>query len=187
MRPVRLAFSGASGTGKSTLAIYVAELLGLPINPIGSRSVAQAMGFENPYDVDRAGKRTEFQQRLLDEKLAWERDHEAFVTDRTTLDNLAYTTLHNVHSIDAATLTQATQGAARYTHVAYCPVRVFFETKNDPARVSEITYHHLYDTLLEGLIRRYLTPWNQSVITMNDRTLIERKRWLRLRLGLEDV
>ena len=110
---MRIAFAGASGTGKSTLANFLAKEYGLPVNPVGSRSVSAAMGFASPYDVDRAGKRSEFQQRLLDEKLAWERDHEAFVTDRTTLDNLAYTTLHDVHSIDAATLTQATQGAAR--------------------------------------------------------------------------
>lgn len=58
---MRVAFAGASGTGKSTLAAFVAAEYGLPINPVSSRSVAKEMGFVDPvtgdgrpYDVDRA-------------------------------------------------------------------------------------------------------------------------------------
>lgn len=186
-KPIRLAFAGASGTGKTTLATYAAELFGLPMNPIGARSVAEAMGFASPYDVDRAGRRAEFQRRLLEEKLAWERDQDTFVTDRTTLDVLAYFALHDVHAIDSDLIVQAVRAGARYTHVAYCPVRVFCETKADPARVREIAYHQLYDTLLEGMIQRHLTPWNQSIFTMMDRRVDDRKKWLRYRLGMEDL
>ena len=187
MKPVRLAMSGASGTGKTTLATYAADLLGLPQNPVGSRSVANAMGFASPYDVDRAGKRAEFQRRLLTEKIAWEREHDSFVADRTTLDVLAYFALHDVRSAaDDGVLAQVAAGAQRYTHVAYYPVRVFLKTDDDPARVREKSYHLLYDTFLDGLLRKNLTPWTQSVITMNDRTIEARKRWLRHALGLVD-
>jgi hypothetical protein len=51
---MRIAFVGASGTGKTTVAKVLAERLGLPFNPVGSRSTAKAMGFEGPYDVDKA-------------------------------------------------------------------------------------------------------------------------------------
>lgn len=50
----KIAFCGAAGTGKTTLAKWVSEEFGLPINPVGSRSVATAMGFDSPYDVDKA-------------------------------------------------------------------------------------------------------------------------------------
>lgn len=56
----RIAFTGASGTGKSTLATWVADKLALPLNPVGARSVAKQLGFVNeagdpdPYQVDRA-------------------------------------------------------------------------------------------------------------------------------------
>lgn len=57
----RIAFAGSSGTGKTTLAKYVAEHLKIPFNPVGARSVAESLGFideetgePRPYDVDRA-------------------------------------------------------------------------------------------------------------------------------------
>jgi hypothetical protein len=49
-----VSFAGASGTGKTTLATWLSERLGVPRNPVGSRSVALSMGFENPYDTDKA-------------------------------------------------------------------------------------------------------------------------------------
>jgi AAA domain len=189
VKPIRLAMSGASGTGKTTLASYAADLLGLPQNPVGSRSVSEAMGFASPYDVDRAGRRAEFQRRLLAEKIAWERDHDAFVTDRTTLDVLAYFALHDVASIDSAVVNRAVAGAQRYTHVAYCPVRVFQETGDDPVRVDNSAYHHVYGVLLEGLIDRHIrAPSSSTAWTrMLDHSLVERKRRIRFFVGLVDT
>ena len=155
---LRVAFCGSSGTGKSTLASHVAEKYGLPLNPIGSRSVSKAMGFESPYDVDKAGRRAEFQRRLVDEKRAWEVDHKSFVTDRTTLDNLAYTMLHDVHAIDDALMASTVAGLYRYTHVVYCPVSAFCNLEgSDKARVKDRTYQILFDVLVEALVSRALT------------------------------
>src|SRR5579884_1906638 len=95
---MRIAFCGASGTGKTTLAEHVAKKYGLEMNPVGSRSVAKDMGFESPYDADKAGRRAEFQRRLVDSKREWEATHDSFVTDRTTFDNLTYMALHDVYS-----------------------------------------------------------------------------------------
>lgn len=103
---LRVAFAGASGSGKTTLAKFVAEEYKLPLNPVGSRSTALAMGFASPYDVDQAdlqsyqealawghtpeaaaaqailrhkGKetcRSLFQMRLQQAKIAWEIEHQ---------------------------------------------------------------------------------------------------------------
>lgn len=149
---MRIAFCGASGTGKTTLAKWVAETYGVPFNPVGSRSVAKNMGFDNPYDVDKAGKRAEFQQRLLAEKIEWESQHDTFVSDRTTMDNLLYTMIHDVYSIDDTTIDQAVQGMARYTLVWFCPIKSFLNLGGDPNRVSNKAYHRLYDVTMPALL-----------------------------------
>jgi len=179
--PLRVAFAGASGTGKSTLAEWVAHSYNLPLNPIGARSVAAEMGFASPYDVDKAGKRAEFQQRLLAAKMAWEAEHESFVTDRTTLDNLTYTALHDVHAIDAATLNTAGKGCERYTHIIVCCIESFFDTAGDPARIADAAYHTIYETLLISFLERGRFA---TVRGLEFSSLEERKQELRVALQI---
>jgi hypothetical protein len=68
---MRVALAGVGATGKSTLARYISEKYDLPINPVGSRSTAKAMGFVGPdgegrpYDVDKASVRA-YRQCLED-------------------------------------------------------------------------------------------------------------------------
>lgn len=151
----RIAFSGASGTGKTTLMNAVNETLGLPVNPVGSRSVAKDMGFESPYDVDKAGKREEFQRRLLKEKFEWERDHQksGFITDRTAMDNIAYSALHAVDTLQSCDLALAVTNCKLYTHVFYLPWH-WSCTSNDPSRREDPTYHMIFSHLLEGLLTK---------------------------------
>lgn len=187
--PVRVALCGASGTGKTTLANYLVGFLGLPFNPVGSRSVSKAMGFETPYDVDKAGKRAEFQRRLVIEKRAWEDDHESFVTDRTTLDNLAYTMLHDVYAVDASLLQQIVEGLNRYTHIIYCPVNVFCNPGGDPNRVADMTYHELYDTVLKGLLLRYRPKGSLIPVfhTLHTADPDARRAFVRMCLGVAEL
>jgi AAA domain len=174
---VRLAFAGASGTGKTTLAQWASEKFGLPVNPVGSRSVAQAMGFDNPYDVDKAGRRAEFQRRLVAEKRAWEDARDAFVVDRTTLDNLVYTMMHDVYAIDRTLLNSVIQGLGRYTHIVFCPVDVFCNLGGDPNRVNDTVYHELYDEVMRAFLRKYV-PHMVHVATLRKQGLAERKEWV---------
>jgi len=152
---MRVALCGASGTGKSTLAAYITETWRLTLNPIGSRSVSKAMGFDSPYDVDKAGQRALFQRMLVNQKCEWEKLNEEFVTERTTLDNLAYTIMHDVKAIDEELLSQVIEGMKRYTHVIWLPVEAFCKLGEDPSRVHDMTYQRMYDVVLEGLLDRY--------------------------------
>lgn len=153
----RIAFCGASGTGKSVLADYIQKRYNLEYNPVGSRSVAKDMGFDNPYDVDAAGRRLEFQGRLLRAKIEWEEQHETFVSDRTTLDNLAYTILHSPGTVSDTYWEESFKALSRYDVIFYTPLSSFHSCAGDPARKSDPTYHKGYDALLVGLLKQSKT------------------------------
>lgn len=148
---IRAALCGPSGSGKTTLATWLADELGTLLNPVGSRSVARAMGFESPYDVDKAGKRTAFQERLQAEKIAWELARDSFVTDRTTLDELVYSGMHGTPTTEYE---RAALGhMARYTHVFYCPFEVFCNIADDPKRMASLDYQREFDRRLGAQLR----------------------------------
>lgn len=147
---MRIAIAGASGTGKTTLANAIAERYKLPINPVGARSVAQSMGFDNPYDVDPAGRRVEFQRKLFEQKRAWELEHEAFVTDRSYFDNLTYCALHMAEHLEETALEEFTAAMNRYDVVFFLP-RATFQSLGDGVRKTSGVYHELYEQLLFSL------------------------------------
>lgn len=152
---MRIAFCGASGTGKSTLANYIAKLFRLETNPIGSRSVAAQMGFSSPYDVDTAGLRGLFQEKLLTSKIEWERGQRHFVTDRATFDNMVYSEMHGGTALsDDYILRAYVHAAIRYDRIYFCSVNVFQNVENDPSRKDDRAYHAEYERrLLEHLKR----------------------------------
>lgn len=172
---MRIACAGSSGTGKTTIAKWVQEEFKLEFNPVGSRSVSKAMGFDNPYDVDKAGKRAEFQTKLLDDKVAWEEEHDSFITDRTTFDNLLYTALHDVHSIPEEQINKAALALERYDLIIFFPVNVFCNIAGDPHRVVDMAYHRIYDASLRGFFST-LASEAVSVFYLEEADLAFRKR-----------
>ncbi len=168
---MRLAFCGASGTGKTTLARWFEKAGGIPFNPVGSRTTAKEMGFDSPYDVDKAGKRAEFQLRLQSGKMKWENEHDSFVTDRTSFDELVYTVLHDVKAVDERFLDRVLSHMQRYTHIVYCPVSVFCNVSDDLIRVQDATYQRVFDLTLVGA----LATWSpKSLLVLDEKGVEER-------------
>lgn len=171
---LRIAFCGASGTGKSTIATWLAEHLHLPFCDVGSREIAAKMGFASPYDVDRAGMRGAFQRKLFAAKRSWEEQHTSFVTDRTHLDNLAYTRIHSPEVANKEYERACIEASARYTHVVVCPTYSFHEIGADPARVRDRDYHQRYEDDLLLLLR--LLPSSVQRRTLSATDLAQRKQ-----------
>lgn len=155
----RVAFFGASGTGKTRIMNTIAAKYEIPIVPIGARSVAIEMGFASPYDADAAGKRLELQERVFHTKLQWELDHRSFVTDRTVFDNLVYATMHGcADRITLQEIDRYRDGMLRYTTVFFLPVAAFHHIGSDPMRIPNMGYHILFETLGRALLVRYQIP-----------------------------
>jgi len=146
---MKIAFTGCSGTGKTTLAKIVSQIYGIPYNPIGARSVAAEMGLETPYEADRLGIRAEFQERLLRSKYEWECQHESFVTDRTGWDQHCYArlALPDYH-FSAAYFDTVQKTDRKYDVIFFTPRKVFQDLGNDPARKDDPEYHLEFEVLL---------------------------------------
>lgn len=179
---MRIAFAGVSGTGKTTLMNYVAELRGWPTCPVGARSVAQAMGFASPYDVDAAGRRAEFQRRLFEEKRAWEASHEDFVTDRSVFDCLAYLLVEGgARSLRDDEVDEYAAAFTRYDLVVLAPMKDF-QDLTDPVRVQQRGYHAAHEAVLFGLassapFERFVGRW-PTVRVIPTANLDERQCWI---------
>jgi nicotinamide riboside kinase len=157
---MRIAIAGASGTGKTTLARAISEKYNIPLNPVGARSVALAMGFDNPYDVDKAGRRVEFQRSLFEAKRDWELAHDDFVTDRSYLDNLTYCVLHMAEHLEERAIETFTDAMARYDLVLMLH-RETFQSLDDGIRKTNVVYHQLYEHVLWSFM---MSPWNKVCI-----------------------
>jgi hypothetical protein len=233
---MKIAFAGCSGTGKTTLAAYLAAEFNLQTNPHGSRSMAKEMGFVGPdgegrpYDVDRADGnvyldcltdhswkrmnppppsytvieaadearrrfsgtrytvRPLFQKKLQAAKIAWETQRslytpdtnpkpaDGFVTDRTTLDDLAYTLMHAPDAVDVEFKERAYAHLATYDVIFYTPLAAGQWLGDDPARVPDPLYHWRYDVLLQGLLK---DSGAQSVAPLWGSDLAGRKQHVR--------
>lgn len=192
---MRIAFTGSSGTGKSTLSEHIAQVLGVPINPVGSRSTAKELGFENPYDVDRASLstykaclahdhengfdpdvaaaannaigyfedgeptcRSIFQRKLQIDKVGWEINHPNMVSDRSTVDDFVYCALHDRTAMDEDYIKRAKRWLAEYDIIFFTPISTFHNLAGDPARLSDMVYHVLFEDLAKGLLMTWLGP-----------------------------
>lgn len=100
---MRIAITGAHGTGKTTLAQALSEKLGLPLIAERARLVAEEMGVKTCEDLLRNPRLArQFQERVLEEQIKAQLAHpQGFVSDRCTLDCIAYWNLYLGDGSDA--------------------------------------------------------------------------------------
>lgn len=92
-----------------------------------------------------------FQQRLTQGKVAWEQAHDDFVTDRTSLDDVAYALLHCPEMVTRAFLDAAIGHLARYDLVVFAPLSAGQWLGDDAARQGDADYYWRLEVQIRGL------------------------------------
>lgn len=171
---MRIAIIGASGTGKTTLAKEISERTGLPYLPTRTRDMAEKLfGEPKPYLADELGRRSEFQRAVQDDKYSAESTTPHFVTDRSFLDNLAYSAMHDANGTasDPAFVSDAFRMTAEcYDLIIFCHMEDFFNSGDDPARKLSQSYQSIYECTLSGLVLRMSQMYPKTVLTLRGPT-----------------
>ena len=92
---MRIYFIGAHSVGKSTLARYVSEKYKLPLLP----EIARMVLCERELQIDSLRSDIDlvdsYQTEVFNRQIIEENKHNSFVSDRSLLDNLAYSAQHS--------------------------------------------------------------------------------------------
>jgi hypothetical protein len=102
--------------------------------------------------------RPEFQRRLQRAKIEWELNTPEFVTDRTTIDDFVYTTMHAPTSVDTDFINAAKRHAAIYDIVFLTPMSMVFNLDNDLSRLQDRGYHAVFETVAFALAQQWCLP-----------------------------
>jgi nicotinamide riboside kinase len=165
---LRIAVSGSAGTGKSTLARRVAEVLGVPYIPEGMREHIERTGV-NLHSLGHEGLRRLVLQ-LWAERREAEAAHASFVADRSSYDFAAFWLFYRFAEPDADTdRLFADALAPRYDAVFLLPWGGI-PLMADGLRNTNPWVQLHYQLVLEGVLGR----WGQGVVRVEAATLEER-------------
>ena len=150
MRYQKIGITGSHGTGKTTLAKKLSEELNLPF----ISEVAREFDIPN-LDIESYCK---IQKRLLFNQIEKEGEYQSFVSDRTTIDNLAYwialCSAHALESDNKIYIRETRFHISTYDKIYYVPVT--FKIKDDNFRFVSKSFQQTID----DIIRTILLVWN---------------------------
>ena len=172
MKPLRVAFVGTSGTGKSTLSRFVSDRMGIPHIEEQARVVSSDMGttlrdmrYRDPYL---------FQRRVLEYQFQREKDlsGSGFISDRSVFDPLVY--LMRFTDPTPMLVSQYKAIIFRYysnhpyTHIFYLRPGEF-DPPDDGVRSTDRLYRYQVDGMFLMLLNSYSIPYRVITGTIEDR------------------
>lgn len=155
---VRIGFTGAGGTGKTTTLELVKEECGLPPLPSTTRAVFAAFGVEREEDQDSMTptERRRLQDAVFAARLAKESEMPSFVSDRTLLDNYAYSLVRcsSTYTDDDVERIEGIVGKnlERYDALFYFPIT--FKPPKDGMRQGGMALGRLIDSVVKDFLSR---------------------------------
>jgi nicotinamide riboside kinase len=164
---MKLALTGSSSTGKTTLALELARCPNFSISEFvsaDSRSLLEELGYHSMDQMTRDELR-EFQYLYLERKLAIEADRDSFITERSTVDVAAYWSVRDAYDLPAVTrnsyIDRCRLHALSYDLHVYLPFGVI-PFVFDGYRSEDLSFHRAIDQQ----IKMYLHDWGIQYITV---------------------
>jgi len=162
---LRLGFTGAGGTGKTTTAEHIQEALNIPFSKSASRIVYEARNLteEKCYALSDKEK-YELQFEIFNTKEILDKGQFAFVADRTLLDHWAYCLMYCGAFIPNDKYAEfevrvREHMLTAYSHIFYFPFGYWFE-KGDGVRQD----HHSWQSAIDAIILGYIQRWDLPVM-----------------------
>lgn len=147
--------TGASGVGKTSLAAILARQLQLPLIDEVARRLCLEMGHRNPTEIK---DQQAFRQSVLAEQIKEESRHDAFVSDRSTIDCWVLWQRWQICSAmtyDTESYYERCRAQSQtYTRIIYVPP--MFQPPDDEFRWTEPDYV----TQIDRLVRLTLYDWS---------------------------
>ena len=150
---MRIAVSGAAGTGKSTLAAALAAKLGVPLVPDFVEEVLREHGKDSWRGINDTRIRKTIRMVALERKIAAESVAEAFVSDKSVVDYLAYWVMNQMEfetkEQNQAVLDMVRAHVGRYTHRLFLPYRA--DVEPGPTRNADLVHNMKLSAVKRGL------------------------------------
>lgn len=157
---MKIALTGAGGTGKTTLATQISKTWGLPVLSSVAREVMKARGVENETAQNAMTPEALFElQYAIFHKLKDRRASEpAFVTDRLMLDNYVYALRRCGSAMSEAVRKEWEEASIedlyRMDLVFYTPAGLF-PLVADGMRQMDVAHQYLIDSAIYGLLCKH--------------------------------
>lgn len=159
---MRIGIVGSAGCGKTTLAHNLASHLQVPYIQDHVLGVLRENGRDSWRGVNDVVQRRRIREEALKRKISAETEHDAFVSDKTVIDYLAYwlqnQSEHEERHNNQAFVDQCRAAAARYDVLVFLPYREqvdFAVGRNqDPTHNLKVAAHK----------RGLLALWNLPVV-----------------------
>ena len=150
---MRVAIIGAHGTGKTTLARGLAQALNMHLINEAARIVAHDMGYTPATIPDELV--VAYQQAILDEQIDEESSREAWISDRSVVDNMAYL-VAQVERLNIPVATVLEYHRKAYPRLEHYDALIFvpiaFDLELDGERHADLEFQDLIEeTLLDIL------------------------------------